>query len=286
MTLKLTKYKDINEFYKRVYPFLIKKEAENNLPLGLLNSIKSGSRYNNPLLVSAENEDGRIKGAFIMTPPHNLVSVLQINDNEYSTIAQELNTLLSEEGIEVPGFVSEKVSAEKLTQAWCNLKGCEHEIGMDQRIYKLDHVNDIELPVGKLIQPEEEHLTLLSDWIQRFTVETGVRHLTESEALERAEDMIANENYLYFWEADGKPVSMARGGRWTDNGITVNFVYTPKPLRKKGYASAVVAGLSSKLLEEYKFCTLYTDLENPTSNKIYMDIGYVPVCDSLMVNIK
>jgi uncharacterized protein len=107
-----------------------------------------------------------------------------------------------------------------------------------------------------------------------------------SEALERAEDMIANENYLYFWEADGKPVSMARGGRWMDNGITVNFVYTPKPYRKKGYASAVVAGLSSKLLEEYKFCTLYTDLENPTSNKIYMDIGYVPICDSLMVNLK
>ncbi|OIU71380.1 GNAT family N-acetyltransferase [Rossellomorea aquimaris] len=284
--MKLTKYKNINEYYKTVYPFLMKNEAENNLPLGLLNSIKSGSRYKDPLLVSAEDEDGRIKGAFIMTPPHHMVSVLKINDEEYSTLAEKLNTLLNEEGIEVPGFVSEKVSAEKLTQAWCNLKGCEHEIGMDQRIYKMDHVNEIELPEGRLIQPEEGHLTLLSDWIQRFTVETGVRPLTESEALERAEDMIVNENYLYFWEAEGKPVSMARGGRWTDNGITVNFVYTPKPYRKKGYASAVVAGLSSKLLEDYKFCTLYTDLENPTSNKIYMDIGYVPVCDSLMVNIK
>ncbi|XXM74328.1 GNAT family N-acetyltransferase [Lysinibacillus sphaericus] len=284
--MKLKKYKNINEFYKTVYPFLMKKEAENNLPLGLLNSIKSGSRYKDPLLVSAEDDNGRIKGVFIMTPPHHLVSVLQINDDEYSTIAEKLNTLLNEEGIEVPGFVSEKNSAEKLTHAWCKLKGCKHEIGMDQRIYKLDQVNEIEIPEGKLIQPEEGHLTLLSDWVKRFTVETGVRPLTGSEAIERAEEMIANENYLYFWEADGKPVAMARGGRWTDNGITVNYVYTPKPYRKKGYASAVVAGLSSKLLEEYKFCTLYTDLENPTSNKIYMEIGYVPVCDSLMVNIK
>jgi uncharacterized protein len=286
MSMKLTKYKNINEFLEMVYPFLMKKEAENNLPLGLLNSIKTGSRYKDPLLVSALDEGGRLIGAFIMTPPHHLVSVLEMKDEEYSTIAEKLNKLLDEEGIEVPGFVSEKVTAEKLTQAWCDLKGCKHEIGMDQRIYKLDHVNEIAIPEGRLIQPEEGHLELLSDWIQRFTVETGVRPLTVSEALERAEDMIANENYLYFWEAEGKPVSMARGGRWTDNGITVNFVYTPEPYRKKGYASAVVAGLSSKLLQKYKFCTLYTDLENPTSNKIYMEIGYVPICDSLMVNIK
>ena len=27
-------------------------------------------------------------------------------------------------------------------------------------------------------------------------------------------------------------------------------------------------------------CFLYTDLANPTSNKIYMDVGYVQVCES------
>ena len=30
-----------------------------------------------------------------------------------------------------------------------------------------------------------------------------------------------------------------------------------------------------------RFCCLYTDLANPTSNKIYVDIGYQPVCDSV-----
>ena len=29
-----------------------------------------------------------------------------------------------------------------------------------------------------------------------------------------------------------------------------------------------------------RFCFLYTDLANPTSNGIYMRIGYEPVCDS------
>jgi hypothetical protein len=27
------------------------------------------------------------------------------------------------------------------------------------------------------------------------------------------------------------------------------------------------------------FCSLFTDLSNPTSNRIYQNIGYNPVCD-------
>jgi hypothetical protein len=33
----------------------------------------------------------------------------------------------------------------------------------------------------------------------------------------------------------------------------------------------------------YKTTSLYTDLENPTSNKIYMDIGYEPIMDSILL---
>lgn len=46
------------------------------------------------------------------------------------------------------------------------------------------------------------------------------------------------------------------------------------------YASACVAALSQLILDEGKeFCTLFTDLANPTSNHIYQQIGYRPVCD-------
>ncbi|MCY8590548.1 GNAT family N-acetyltransferase [Bacillus haynesii] len=31
----------------------------------------------------------------------------------------------------------------------------------------------------------------------------------------------------------------------------------------------------------YAFCCLYTDLSNPTSNRIYLAIGYRPVADSI-----
>jgi hypothetical protein len=58
-------------------------------------------------------------------------------------------------------------------------------------------------------------------------------------------------------------------------------VYTPPRFRRRGYASALVAELSRRLLDDGRdYCFLYTDLANPTSNRIYMDVGYELVCES------
>jgi len=66
----------------------------------------------------------------------------------------------------------------------------------------------------------------------------------------------------------------------TPEGSRVGPVYTPSPLRGRGYASALVAAASqAQLGAGRRFCFLFTDLANPTSNEIYQAIGYEPVCD-------
>ena len=81
------------------------------------------------------------------------------------------------------------------------------------------------------------------------------------------------------WDNDG-PVSMAGWTGKTLNGVRVTFVYTPPEFRRHGYASACVAALTQRLLDEgNRYCCLYTDLANPTSNRIYQQIGYRAVCD-------
>jgi predicted GNAT family acetyltransferase len=73
---------------------------------------------------------------------------------------------------------------------------------------------------------------------------------------------------------------MAAKTRPTINGISISFVYTPPQFRDNGYATACVAKLTQTLLSSgYKFCALYTDLTNPTSNSIYKKIGYNPIQD-------
>jgi hypothetical protein len=81
------------------------------------------------------------------------------------------------------------------------------------------------------------------------------------------------------WE-DGEPVSLAAAGGPTPNGIRIGPVYTPPELRGRGYASALVAELTRVQLEGgRRFCFLFTDLANPTSNRIYQRVGYEPVTD-------
>ena len=73
---------------------------------------------------------------------------------------------------------------------------------------------------------------------------------------------------------------MANYTESTPNGIGINLVYTPPEFRRHGYASACVAALSQYLLnQEHRYCFLFTDLTNPTSNRIYQTLGYQPVGD-------
>jgi predicted GNAT family acetyltransferase len=73
---------------------------------------------------------------------------------------------------------------------------------------------------------------------------------------------------------------MAAWSGETPNGRRVGYVYTPPAHRRHGYATALVAYLSERILEDgCRFCFLYTDLDNPVSNSIYQQIGYRPVCD-------
>lgn len=76
------------------------------------------------------------------------------------------------------------------------------------------------------------------------------------------------------------PVSQVCAGRETLNGIVLNNVYTPPYLRKKGYASVMMADVCQVLLDKgYQFCSLFTDLSNPISNSIYQRVGFYPICD-------
>jgi hypothetical protein len=68
----------------------------------------------------------------------------------------------------------------------------------------------------------------------------------------------------------------------TLHGVRLGYVFTPRDRRRRGYAGALTAALSQHLLDQgARFCVLYTDLANPTSNALYPRVGYRPLCDEL-----
>ena len=91
---------------------------------------------------------------------------------------------------------------------------------------------------------------------------------------------------LWFWEVDGVPVSMV-GHRLPTFGVSrIGPVYTPDEHRRHGYASALTAHVTGLILDQGNQACLYTDLANPTSNKIYAQLGYVPVADFIDLEVR
>ena len=86
------------------------------------------------------------------------------------------------------------------------------------------------------------------------------------------------------WEVDGALVSQAGSRRPVAGMSRVGPVYTPPEHRGHGYAAAVTAAASQWALDAGARCVvLFTDLSNPTSNRLYPRIGYRPVLDALEV---
>ena len=134
-------------------------------------------------------------------------------------------------------------------------------------------------PPGTLRVATAAHEGLLAEWSLAFVKDCAL--LDDPAAVLKSVNAGLKDGSRVYWEVEGRPVSMAAYGGATPSGVRVNWVYTPPEFRGRGHASALVAALSQRLIDEgRKFCFLYTDLANPTSNRIYQRIGYEPVCDS------
>ncbi|MHA1669149.1 MAG: GNAT family N-acetyltransferase [Promethearchaeota archaeon] len=177
--------------------------------------------------------------------------------------------------------MSTKESAEKFVKLWCKSQDLKTKLEANERIYKLTEVAEETLGNRNLINADNSFQDLIIKWGREFILEA----LTESEVNLRDDwktifTKSIDEKRIFLLLDNGLPVSMARRAGKTPNGITVNLVYTPPSLRRRGYATECVARLSKLLLDAgNKFCFLFTDLMNPTSNSIYQKRGYRPIID-------
>jgi len=277
--MKVKFHEDHTDFYNIAYPFLIKKEAENNLIFSILNALKEDAqRYgtSKPILIEVQENDD-IKLISIRTPPHN--QILSFTEDLY-TIDVIIEDFLNKE-VEIPGILGFKAAADKFAKIWCKKNNLKPHIVRYERIYKLEEVTRETLGTRKFIMGSNSHQTLILNWTKEFILE-ALPEIKEAEIKNSQNRVMGDiENGKIFLLFDNnKVVSMARKGGKTPNGNLVNLVYTPPDLRRRGYATECVAHLSKRLLEEgNKFCFLFTDLLNPTSNSIYQKIGYRPVID-------
>jgi uncharacterized protein len=269
-------FSDAEQFLERVQPFLLKREAEHCLILGLLDGLRAGYQWGAaPPLMGLVEKSGEVAAVALMTPPRNLILSWMADDSALDAIARELYAA----GVAIPGVNGSADVARKFALKWSELSGRSFRIQMAQRIYRLSRVINQVRAAGRLLEPNESDDALMRRWRAAFSVDA--EGMDPEEAEKDAALPLPHSRHLFLWEVEGVAVSMAGFAGPTPNGIRVAWVYTPPENRGKGFAGACVAALSQKLLDDgRKFCFLYTDLANPTSNHIYQTIGYEPVTDA------
>jgi predicted GNAT family acetyltransferase len=281
MDLELRRCADVGEFYRRAEAFLAAHEAENNLPIGICTTrVAQPERTERDIYLATVERNGEIAAAAVRTPPLNVVlSVVperQLADPVMALLVDDLRAAYADR---VPGVTGRSVESRTFATRWQRETGQASRPGMKQRIYQLEQVVPPAGVPGALRRATAADRDLLVRWLDAFNRETHAPGNTDPEAW--VDQMLSSPaRAVYFWVEDGEPVTLVGRGGPTPHGARIGPVYTPPEKRRRGYASAGTAAVSQLVLDSgHRFCFLFTDLDNPTSNHIYQTIGYRPVCD-------
>ncbi|REF37108.1 FR47-like protein [Thermasporomyces composti] len=272
---------DPGEFWATTADFLLTDPVLNNVILVNVDARRSGT-ITDPAPASyltVRDGSGAVVGAAMRTPPYPVY----VSRLPAAAIEPVLDALL-EACPDAAGLTGTVAEADALAPAWGRRTGRPVEVEMDGRIYRLDEVTPPARVSGTMRRAGPADLDLLLAWTVAFHREATPPAAREAgpepiEMWRRELERKVAEGRVFLWD-DAGPVSYAGTSRPVADVVRVAPVYTPPEHRRRGYASALVAAVSQAALDEGAVATmLYTDLANPTSNKIYAAVGYRPVAD-------
>ena len=280
--MDVTTFPTAAEFLAAVRPALGQHEAEHHLVLGVAETlVRSATPDGEPFAVSVTDDDGLVAAA-IMTGNRPLL--LASDRDAIAGVVPLLCDALQSAGRMPSHAIGVAGQVDAIAEEWGRRMHRAPRLAMRQRVYRITDVEAIPPTSGALRAATMDDVDLVADWVAAFEAEALSPGLPQSARGAAARRIAAGEVYLW---CDPDPRTMAGSARPTRRAIAVNAVYTPPEWRRRGYATACVAELSTLLLRRgYELCVLYTDLANPTSNSIYSRIGYRPVRDFLMYDLR
>ncbi|MVP00617.1 GNAT family N-acetyltransferase [Paenibacillus lutrae] len=213
------------------------------------------------------------KALLAQTPGHNAWLWVSRDLDYEQRSAVTLEFVDSMKGVPLPGISGDGGVVQSFAEMYSRYYNVPHHIHIGMQSYVCPKVNkplDVRGAVRRAVLSD---VRTIAEYMAGFL--EGAYGITVEAAgqISGAAKLVGTGN-LYLWIVDGKPVSMANIAHRSPRHGRINQVYTPKPMRKKGYASALVAELCEILEKERLQAMLYADLKNPDSNKVYRTIGF------------
>lgn len=186
-----------------------------------------------------------------------------------ATAAVAIADLLLDSGRAIDGVVGTLEGTRAFAAQWRRRQPCRVITEMRTGVFRLRTLVPPTATAGiaRMVVSADE--ALVRAWSHRFTEDIGL-----AETDEHAIGVRLATGRLWLWQVDGTPVSMAYATPPSAGVTRIGWVYTPPDERGRGYGSAITARVSADAQARGELCMLHTDLANPTSNKIYLALGY------------
>jgi predicted GNAT family acetyltransferase len=224
-----------------------------------------------PLFAYVEDDDGAVVAAALRTPPRGMLPSVMDAATADALMAEWL-----ERDPGVPGVVAPVEVARRLAGRWQQLTGGSVVLTMSEAMHTLERVTAPARPAsGSLRTATGDDTELLVAWMGDFQREAGLEGPVNAATVERR----IERRLLHIWEHE-RPVAFLGHQPAVAGVVRIGPVYTPPELRSRGYATSAVAAVSRLALDRgARRCALFTDLANPTSNRIYAAVGYRRIAD-------
>lgn len=236
------------------------------------------------------DEDGSVVGVGMRTAPFAPRPLYLLPMPDAAAVA--LAHALHERGEEVLGVNGALPAAELCARELAVLTEASAETVLHMRLHVLGNLRPPRPVDGHLVQAGEEDLDLVVEWFNAFEGEAdeqaGRPRGSGPHEPPPAEDILRwiRNGGMWFWVTGGERVHLTGVTLPSYGVVRIGPVYTPPGQRGRGWASNAVAEVSRRVVERGDRACLFTDQANPTSNKVYRDLGYEPVVDTASVVLR
>ena len=250
---------DAGEFARLARPLLEPDPVRHTIALTALDALCRGRAE--PALLLTVHDDDRLAGVVLRTAGWPLV-LSALPAALADVVAEHLCTVEHE----VDAANGPVTSVEAFAAAYTGRTGATAHVAMRERLHRLSTLTPPSGVAGAARPAEGRDVDLIATWQLAFLHE-AVAH-----------------GGLVLWEVDGEPVAYASARPATAGMSRVGPVYTPPARRRRGYAGAVTAAATRWALDHgARHVAIFTDLDNPTTNRLYPRLGFRPVHDVLEV---
>lgn len=270
--MKVALLESASEFLAMTEPLRASDPFRTNLLGSVAFSVAKGARtYEKYFWWVITDESGKVAGAAMRTAPHGMVlSPMPLS------AARQLARVVGLHDTDLPEIAGPSSVVAEFIKLYRSVGLSEGKQPQEVGHHLLYALGTLRMPtvLGSIENAQREEFKRIYAWVIDFGNEVGILMPNPTESIEDG----FNRNSWRFWRVDDEIVAMAGYASLveTPSGVVgrIGPVYTPPRHRRKGYAGFLTGALSQELIGLGARVMLYTDAKNPTSNGVYVRLGF------------